>query len=397
MSLRYIFFFVVGIDALILFTQTTQLSISYEEAKILYGDPSFLQLLSKLSLFLFGWSDFGLRFMMIILHILSVILLYEISKEYIKTQRNRLLLLLVFILLPGVASSAVMLNSAGVIIFGLLLYIYLSKRVKAPYSYLLLFLYAIITPGFVYLFLSLSIYAVYKKERFFALYGLVLYFFSSYIYGFDASGSPSGHFLDTLGVYSAIFTPIIFVYLVYTLYRRFLTDKIDLLWYVSATGFLFSMLLSFRQSITFEHFAPYLIVALPLAAQTFIYSYNVRLKEHRKAYKMAFVLSLVFLTLNSLAVFFNKELYHFVQNPKKHFAYDFHVAKELAFSLKEQGYYCVSTDEKMQLRLAFYGIQKCEKRSLHESITVSDELETVTIRYRNTPLYTYSVTNVNKN
>lgn len=397
MSLRYIFFFVVGIDALILFTQTTQLSISYEEAKILYGDPSFLQLLSKLSLFLFGWSDFGLRFMMIILHILSVILLYEISKEYIKTQRNRLLLLLVFVLLPGVASSAVMLNSAGVIIFGLLLYIYLSKRVNATYLYLLLLLYAIITPGFVYLFLSLSIYAFYKKERFFALYGLVLYFFSSYIYGFDASGSPSGHFLDTLGVYSAIFTPIIFVYLVYTLYRRFLTDKIDLLWYVSATGFLFSMLLSFRQSITFEHFAPYLIVALPLAAQTFIYSYNVRLKEHRKAYKMAFVLSFVFLTLNSLAVFFNKELYHFVENPKKHFAYDFHVAKELAFSLKEQGFYCVSVDEKMQLRLAFYGIQKCEKRSLYESIAESAESETVTIRYRNTPLYTYSVTNINKN
>lgn len=397
MSLRYIFFFVVGIDALILFSQTTQLSISYEEAKILYGDPSFLQFLSKISLFLFGWSDFGLRFMMIILHILSVILLYDISKEYVKTQRNRLLLLLVFILLPGVASSAVMLNSAGLIIFGLLLYLYLSKRVGPLALHALLLLYAIISPGFVYLFLSLGIYAFYKKEYLPTLYLLTLYFFSSYIYGFDASGSPSGHFLDTLGVYSAIFTPIIFVYLVYTLYRRFLTDKVDLLWYISATGFLFSLLLSFRQSILFEHFAPYLIVALPLAAQTFIYSYNVRLKEHRKAYKTAFILSFVFLTLNSLAVFFNKELYYFVENPKKHFAYDFHVAKELASSLQEQGIYCVSTDLKMQLRLAFYGIHKCEKRSLRELNIDRYEPNSVTISYRNTPLYVYSVTKVNKN
>lgn len=397
MSLRYIFFFVVVIDALILFSQTTQLSIAYEEAKILYGEPSFLQLLSKVSLFLFGWSDFGLRFMMIILHILSVILLYKISADYIVSQRNRVLLLLVFILLPGVVSSAVMLNSAGLIIFGLLLYVYLSSRVSTLWLSLLLLIYALINPGFAYLFLSLGVYHLYNRSKLLALYSFLLYFLSSFLYGFDASGSPSGHFLDTLGVYSAIFTPIIFVYLIYTLYRRFLTKKMDLLWHISATGFLFSLLLSLRQSIAFEHFAPYLIIALPLAAQTFIYSYSVRLKEHRRGYKMAFVLSFVFLALNSLAVFFNKELYAFIDDPKNHFAYDFHVAKELSNGLKERGIYCVDADEKMQLRLAFYGIQKCQNHSLYETKIGRYSPESVTISYRNTPLYSCNVTNLNKN
>ena len=397
MTLRYIFFFVVGIDALILFSQTTQLSISYEEAIILYGEPSFLQFLVNTSLSIFGFNDFGLRFVMILFHVMSVILMYRISFEYISSQRNRLLLLLLFILLPGVVSSGVMVNSAGVIIFGLLLYVYISDKASLIFLNLLLFTYALISPGFVYLFLSLGVYYFYKKEKALLFYNLGLYFLSSYIYGFDVVGSPSGHFLDTLGVYSAIFTPIIFVYLVYTLYRRFLTNKIDLLWYISATGLLFALLLSFRQSITFEHFAPYLIIALPLAAQTFIYSYKVRLKEHRRGYRLAFLLSFIFLTLNTLAVFFNKELYIFIENPKKHFAYDFHIAKELSDALKEKGIDCVTTDEKMQLRLRFYSIDKCISNNMQEVSVKQNGAEYVTISYKSTPLYSAHVTNINNN
>jgi hypothetical protein len=395
MTSRYIFFFILGIDVFILFSQTSQVSISHQEASLLYGDFSFLQLLVKTSLQLFGFNDFGLRFVMIFFHFMSVILIYLISFRYLSSQRNRLWLLLMYVLLPGVVSSAIMVNSAGLIIFGLLLYVYLSDRTSQILLNMLLLIYAIINVGFVYLFLALAIFYLFEKNRKLFLYNVGLYFLSSFIYGFDAVGYPSGHFLDTIGIYSAIFTPIIFIYIFYAIYRRYLTNRIDLLWYISATGFLFSLLLSFRQSVPIERFAPYLIIALPLAAQTFVHSYRIRLKQHRKSYRAAFIISFIFLILNTLMVFFNKELYLLIENPKKHFAYEMHIAKELSSRLRSQNINCVKTDEKMQLRLRYYGINMCPSVVVKEVDVDSNETSNVTIGYRDAVLYKASVTNVN--
>jgi hypothetical protein len=43
------------------------------------------------------------------------------------------------------------------------------------------------------------------------------------------------------------------------------------------------------------------------------------------------------LILNTLLVFFNKELYLVLDNPKKNFAYNMDVAKELSQKLKASG------------------------------------------------------------
>ena len=117
MKYRIILFLILGVDAFILFLQTSELSISYDEATLLYGEFSFLQLIIKSSLNLFGTNDFALRFPMITLHISSAILLYEVSKKYLEREENRLWLILVFILLPGIISSALVVNGAGLIIF----------------------------------------------------------------------------------------------------------------------------------------------------------------------------------------------------------------------------------------------------------------------------------------
>ncbi|MBN2815256.1 MAG: hypothetical protein JXQ67_01130 [Campylobacterales bacterium] len=393
---RYVLFLIIGIDALILSSQTLLLSISYEEAKLLYGDFSFLQLLVQFSLNLFGHNDFGLRFVMLLFHTLSVLLIYLISFDYLAQERNRLWMLLMFVLLPGVLSSAVMVNSAGMIIFGLLLYIYLHTRVRLSLLNLLLLCYALIDVGFAYLFVGLAFFYLYNKNVQLFTYNLALYLLTSFLYGFEILGYPSGHFLDTVGVYSAIFTPIIFIYLFYVLYRRALTKKVDIIWFIATTSLIFSLILSFRQSVPIEHFAPYLIVALPLGAQTFASSYRIRLKEHRKFYKTTFIISFVFLLLNALAVFFNKELYLLMDEPKKHFAYDVHIAKELSQNLYEKGIECVKTDYKMQLRLEFYGIKKCDAYLLRELKDKVEEMQNVTISYKNVTLYRGYVTKVNK-
>ena len=82
MNARYILSLILGVDALILSLEITNLSISYDEALILYGPPSILQYITKASLFLFGDNDFGLRFGMLLMHLFSGLLIYLISKSY---------------------------------------------------------------------------------------------------------------------------------------------------------------------------------------------------------------------------------------------------------------------------------------------------------------------------
>ncbi|TKI68307.1 hypothetical protein FCU45_11425 [Sulfurimonas crateris] len=397
MSIRNIFFLIIGLDALWLALQIGELSISYNEAEILNGDFSFLQLLINSSIMLFGQNDFALRLPMILLHILSAILLYDISKNYIKVQRNRLWLLIIFILLPGVISSSIIVNSAGLVLFGLLLFVYIYENYSIKYSYILLLFYMLIDGGFSALFMGLLFYSLYKKDRKFLLFNLVMFLSSLSIYGIDTHGSPKGYFLDSIGIYAAIFSPIIFIYLFYTLYRRYLTKEFDMLWFVSTVALLFSLLLSFRQRVPIEYFAPYVILSLPLVAQTFEHSYRVRLSLFRRNYRLAFVISLVLLLINSSVVFFNKYLYYVIEEPKKHFSYKMHVAKELAQELKVMGIECINSDEKMSKRLEFYGVTKCNNYLLEEISADSTKEDSVTISYKNRAVYSANVTKIYTN
>lgn len=397
MMYRYILFLILGLDALVLFLQTSEVSISYDEALFLYGESSFLQLLIKSSLYIFGQNDYALRLPMIMLHTTSAILLYEISKKYLTDIRSRLWLILIFILLPGVISSAILINSAGFVIFGLLLFVYIYENYSSLWVYSLLFVYSVVESDFIYLFLSLIFFALHTKDKKLLIVNTLLFIISLLMYGFDITGAPSGYFLDIIGIYSAVFTPIIFIYVFYVLYRRYFTKEIDLLWFIASVSLLLSIILSFRQRVDIEHFAPYVILGLPLAAKTFVSSYKVRLKIFRKNYKTIFTLSLVFLLLNSFVVFFNKELYLFIENPKTHFAYKMHVAKELANELKRDKINCIKTDDVMALRLKFYGVNNCDAYILVENeLKDVNRRSNVTISYKNKPIYKSYVTKINK-
>jgi len=394
---KIILFVILGIDISILFYETSTLSISAHEASLLYGEFSFIQLLENLSLFLFGQNDLALRIPMILLHLLSVLLLYKISKKYLKDSRNRIWLILVFILLPGVISSALLVDSAGLIIFGLLLFIYIYENYHLKYIYFLLPLLALSDGAFIYLFFSLIFYALYNKNKDLFLFNIFLLLVSLSVYGIElGSGTPKGHFLDTIGIYSAIFTPVIFIYIFYTLYKRLLSKDINIIWFIATVPLLLALFLSFRQRIHLEEYAPYLIMALPLTAQSFYASYRVRLKIFRRKYKTIFIVSALFLLVNFFVVLFNRELYLIIENPSKHFASKIHIAKELSLELKKRDILCVQTKYDMQKRLKFYGINKCENILLQQQpLSMSNEKGAVTISYRYRPIYTATVTNIN--
>ena len=397
MNRKYILPLLLAIDISILLFEASLLSVSYSEAHTYFGYHGVIGRLSHLFTPIFGQNDIALRLPMILLHLGSVLLLYRVSREYLKEERERLILVVVYMMLPGVISAALLVNMTGFVIFALFLFVYLFlKYDEGVPTYGLLGVYVLLDHTFFYLFFGLFVYAIYKRRYLFTVYTLFLMSVSLYLFGTDIGGYPTGHFLDALAVYSAIFSPIVFIYLVYVLYRRFLTKKMDIIWFVSTTALLFSLLLSLRQRVHLEFYAPYLLLALPLAAQTFASSYRVRLPRFRKGYKLLFNLALLFLGINFLLVLANRYLYLALDKPKKHFAYDNNIAKELAANLKKLDISCIQTDYKMQLRLRFYNIAECQDYRLTEVPENDTETKNVTVSYISKPVYTAYVTKVNK-
>lgn len=387
-------FLLLGIDAAVLFYEASSLSLTYHGAQLLYTDaPGVMTHILHGSLALFGHTETALRLPMILMNLGSALLLYHIAAPYAKHDRERVWLVGIFILLPGIISSSLLVDSAALTTFGLFTYLLVRQRREAVAD-LLLPLLVWADGSFMFLPLGLAWYA-YKQRNLslLPLYG-VLFFFALWYHGFDTGGVPQSQFLDTLGLYAAVLSPVVFLYLFYTIYRRYIASQTDLLWYVAATALLLSLLLSFRQRVQIEQFAPYFMAALPLGMQTFFHSYRVRLRPFRKRYRMLFVLGMGILVLNAFAVVFNKAAYLFLEQPERYFAYRAHVAKELADGLRDADVPCGSftDDPKMQLRLRFYGFGACPGYQI--SRQKAENANLVTIRYYGSPVASYYVTKV---
>jgi hypothetical protein len=202
-----------------------------------------------------------------------------------------------------------------------------------------------------------------------------------------SSGKPRGYFLDTFGIYAAIFSPLLFLYFIYAEYRILVKGGKSLLWWLSFGAFMASLLLSFRQRVPFDNFAPYLIIATPLLVNTFLNSFRVRLPIHRRFHKIFAFLIISFLVINSTAVFANHYLYSFFNKPKSHFAYKYHIAKDLAEALRARGIYEIQTESKfLSLRLRFYGIEQGGTSVLRQS-----SLGDIAIKYADRNIISFEV------
>ena len=177
------------------------------------------------------------------------------------------------------------------------------------------------------------------------------------MYDFNIGGHPKGYFLDTFTIYASIFSPIIFLYFFYTIYRVSIKDEKDLYWYIAVTSLFLSFIFSLRQRIDIADFAPYVVIAVPLMVKTFLHSYRIRLKEFRFKHKVFANIMLTILVLNTIILLFNKPLYAFLNKPSTHFAYKFHIVDDLAKELKLMDIKNVHSDDKnLQKRLDYYGV-----------------------------------------
>lgn len=354
----YLFYFILSILVVILIYVSNTLSISYKEALNVFENSSVLTYITKTSIYIFGQNDIALRLPFTIFYTLSVLLMYKLTLNYFKYKKDQFLSILIFMILPGVLSASLLVNSAIVVLFFTLLYIYIYEKNK-EHPIWLLFLLVFIDNSFAIFFLALFFFSLKEKEKKLIYLSLFLFSLSMYIYGFQTEGKPKGYFLDTFAIYATIFSPLMFIYFIYTIYRAGIKNERTFVWYISTTALLVSLLFSFRQRVYIEDFAPYVVISIPFMLKMFYHSYRVRLSVFRRKHYILGLIVLFMLLVNCLLTIINKPLYLFLPDEKKHFAYKYHFAKDIASKLKSYGINKINVnDERLQLRLKYYGIEK---------------------------------------
>lgn len=358
-SYNYLFSIVLAFTVVGLLYTTQTLSISYKEALNVFVNNSILSIITNVSIYLFGQNDLALRLPFIVFYTLSVILMFKLTINYFKYEKDRYISIFIFMILPGVISASLLVNSAIMVTFFTLLYIYYYRK-RQKHSYALLIFYLFVDNSFAILYLALFFYSLKNRDRKLIITSLILFSLSMYIYGFTTDGKPRGFLVDTFAIYATIFSPFLFLYFIYSIYKAsFKEEERTFGWYISATALLLSLLLSFRQRVYIEDFAPYVVISLPFMLKRYFHSYRVRLKEFRKFHKISAIVILSMLVINVLFTIVNKPLYAILPNPEKHFAYKYHFVKEIAEELKKQNIdYITSYDEELILRLRFYDIKE---------------------------------------
>lgn len=372
---------------------TSEFSISYKEALIYFENTqTLLHYLTNISTSILGQNDFGLRFPFIFFYICSSILLYLLTENYFKNESDRLISVAIFMLLPGVNSGALLVNESIIVVFLTLLYLYVEKK-RNYECYLLLFIFLFIDNSFAILFLALFFRSISRKDNYLLVISLILFGLSMGMYGFEISGKPKGYFLDTFSVYATIFSPFLFLYFVYAIYRVGLKHEKDLFWYLSSSALALSLLFSLRQKVAIEDFAPFVVIAIPIMVKLFMQSFRVRLKQYRTNHYGFALLALCVLLLNFAILIANKTLYLFLENPKKHFAYKHYIVKEISKELTQKDINAIKVyDEKLQLRLKFYNIGHSSNLILYSSI-IKDPLDSFSIEYYGKNIDTYYIVN----
>jgi hypothetical protein len=395
MSNRLLLALIIFIDVAFLLYGISSLSISYHEAEIFFDQKNFIHFIAHVSTTVFGQNDYALRLPFMLFHLGSIVLMYKISVFYFQKEMDRIITVLIFVLLPGVTSAAILVNSATVVIFFTLLFIYLYLKKRENYYAFLLPLLVFVDDSFLTLFLALFVYGFFKKEYFIASLSFMLVLASLYLYGFDMTNDPKVYFFNVFAVYAVIFSPFLFLYFFYALYRIWIKEEKSLIWYISFVALVFSIVLSTRKMILIEDFAPFVVIATPLIYTMFLKSYRIRLPELRGVLKFWFGFIFASLVVIFALTHLNKYLYLFMEKPHKHFAYKYHLAKELAHELKKSGINGIKTDYRLQKRLKFYGIDKGNSYEINNK-KAKNHFKSVTISYFHTPIKTFYVSKLHK-
>lgn len=336
--------------------------ITPHEAKIFYTFDNVLSKIMHLGNLFIG-GIFGSRVLFVLVGILTVVAFYMVQLQYFTNKNDAALSTILFMLLPGVLTATSLVNISILVLPIVLLFILLYNRNSFWPLPILMGLLFYLHEASIIFFIAVALFSFSKKDL--KLSVLSVSFLILFIYfsnGIAINGRPNGYFIDIFGLYATIFSPLVFLYFFYSMYRIFLKEDKNLIWYIAFTALLISLLLSLRQKIYITDFAPYMLIAIGLMLSTFNKSIRVKLPDHRLHYKFMFMLLFVSLVFSSIMIVFHKQVYYTWGFKDKHFAKKVYQPYDKYLKLKEQGLNCYDTNNLREYyQLKFYKLESCTK------------------------------------
>jgi hypothetical protein len=385
---------IISFNIVVLLYGIDSISISYKEIIQLENNSSLITKMSNYFLTHFEHNDFYLRLPMVILHSICIVLFYLITK-YQNNIYDRIFSLLAFIFTPGVYASGLLMNESVLIILATLLFVLAYQRVRIL-SYIILPLLILLDNSFIILYFSLGVYSLIKRKKYFLIINIILFVLAFYFGYLEIGGKPKGYFLDIIGWYAILCSPLVFIAYFYALYRKLINGCDNIIVYIGFFSLIFALILSFRQNINIIDFVPFIILSIPIYVSVFASSVRIRLPKYRKKYIILISILATSIIANYIIVIKNKYLYRYLETKNKHFAYKYHIAKELAFKLKENKISNITFDDKKLLkRLSFYGIINNNSKYRLVQKKPSDIYKTITINYFDIEIDRFYVTKNN--
>lgn len=359
------------------------LSFSIVDIKSIENFPILNNILN-VSIYLFGKNDFAIRIPGIIMGFLSTLLFYKLTFFYLKKEKDRFFSAFIFMLIPGMIISSLVINKSIYIIFSVLLFAYLYKSLKVL-SYFLLFFFIFLDKSYISLYFALVFYALYKRDNFLLVLSLIFLALNANYFNYAIKGKPKGYFLDIFGTYFLIFSPFVFLYFLYSIYKGVLDKKKDIVFFIAFFAFIISTILSFRQRIKIDDYAPFTLIFIIYMVKYFLNSFRVRLPKFRTMYKFIFGFLFGSLILFDLVLFFNS------YTPAKNLTNSYYFIKPLVKILKEHKInYIKSNNKYLQTALNFYGIKSGDKY-----ILIYKKNKKVSIFHKNRKLLEIDVSKLN--
>ena len=348
--MKKIFWFIVIIYYLFLYWYSVNfLSFAIVEASSIEHFFILKYIFSHFNLY---GNDYLIRIIPLMFSFLSLILFFKLSEIYIP--KSKYYTTFIFMLIPGFIVSSVIINKSIFLIFLTLLFLYSYKKFRV-FSYILLIIYAFLDYSFIALYFSLVFYAIYKKDTKLLFFTLLLLAVNANFFNYKITGKPKGFLPDVLGTYFLIFSPLVFLYFLYSLYKGFFYKK-EILFFVGAFSFFISLLLSFRQRIKIDDFAPFVLPYTINMVNVFLKSYRVRLPRFRNNYKILFVLLFGSMIVFDFLLFINS------YTPARDLSGSFYFLKPLCKKLKMKHIDGVFCNNKFFCEcLNFYGIKNGNK------------------------------------
>jgi len=359
---KIVFYIFIVAYTIMLFSLVITLPIGPTEALLYYTDEKILYALTHLAT---GWFDNPLDFRLpfLLFGLINLALFFMMSQLYFIEREDSYLATFIFALLPGIITSAVLVNIAVLVITFVLSFVIFYEKRMYLYQGATMLALLFVHDASVIFFISLAIFSAFRRNHTLFTMSILLSAISLlYFNGLHIEGRPQGEFLELFGLYMALFSPLVFIYFFYALYRIWLREKKDILWHIAFSSFVFSILLSLRQQVLMTDFAPYVIVAVVLMLVMYHRTLQVRLPQFQTWYKRGFYVVMFSLILSSAIIVFHKQLFYLLEDKTKHFAYPFYEPYWQAMELREIGQDCYSANSlKVQYQLAYHGIKQCKE------------------------------------